>query len=303
MSRAFELMPIAPRGGHDAPDDFVPFEASDEQKAQLDIEERFIPGPEGAPEVRALMYRPKAESGVLPVLLHFHGGGFCVLRPQSFSAMDAAWALGHRCQVISVDYRLAPEDPFPAGPEDCYAALLWVAKNADELNVDPERLVVTGGSAGGALAAAVSLMARDRNGPEIALQALMIPVVDDRLETTSTHQAKGGLGFNAENAEGMWLHYLGEGYDRSGTSPYAAPARSEDLSHLPPAFIQTNGLDPLRDEGILYGLRLMAAGIPVELYNAPGCYHGHPPVDERAAGQAMRVYNEALGAGLWPKKA
>jgi acetyl esterase len=300
MTRAHELMEIPPRGGHDAPEGFVPFAASEAQRAQLQIEEKFVPGPVGAPDVRVLVYRPKSESGTLPVLVHFHGGGFCMLRPQSFSAMDAGWSLTNRCVVVSVDYRLAPEAPFPAAPEDCYAALLWVAASAADLDVDLGRLVVTGGSAGGALSAAVALMARDRSGPKIALQALMIPVLDDRLETASTAQAKGGLGFNAENAEGMWIHYLGEGYDRSQTSPYAAPARAADLSGLPPAFVQTNGLDPLRDEGILYAMRLMAAGIPVELYNAPGCYHGHPPVDERAMLQAMRVYSEALGAALRP---
>jgi acetyl esterase/lipase len=303
MARAHELLPIPPRGGHDAPQDFVPIEASDEQRAQLDIEERFVPGPEGAPDVRVLVYRPKAATGTLPVLLSIHGGAFCLLHAESFSGMDAAWSLAHQCTVVSVDYRLAPEHPFPAGPEDCYAVLLWVAANAEALDVDLDRLVVTGGSAGGALSAAVALMARDRKGPKIALQALMIPVIDDRLETASTLQARAGLGFNGAQAEGMWLHYLGEDYDRSQTSPYAAPARADDLSDLPPAFIQTNGLDPLRDEGILYGLRLMGAGVSVELYSAPGNYHGYPPIDERTAAVALRVYNEALAAALNPKAA
>lgn len=303
MSRADELLPIPPRGGHDAPADFVPIEASEAQRSQLEIEERFIPGPAGAPDVRVLVYRPKEARGTLPVLLSIHGGAFCLLHADSFSGMDAAWSLQHQCVVVSVDYRLAPEHPFPAGPEDCYAALLWVAASADALGVDLDRLVVTGGSAGGALSAAVALMTRDRNGPRIALQALMIPVIDDRLETASTRQTRDGLGFNGAQAEGMWLHYLGEDYDRSQTSPYAAPARAADLSGLPPAFVQTNGLDPLRDEGILYALRLMEAGIAVELYNAPGNYHGHPPIDERAAAVALRVYNDALAASLNPKPA
>jgi acetyl esterase/lipase len=214
--------------------------------------------------------------------------------------MEAGWSLRHQCVVVSVDYRLAPEHPFPAGPEDCYAGLLWVADNADELGVDLERLVVTGGSAGGALTAAVALMARDRGGPRIAYQALMIPVLDDRLKTPSHHQSEGGPGFNKDGNEGMWLHYLGEDADREKTSPYAAPARAESLAGLPPAFIQTNGKDPLRDEGIEYALRLLAEGIPVELYNAPGAYHGAPPEDERTAALASQVYDAALGAALNP---
>ena len=303
MSRADDLLPIPPRGGHDidTSDGFLPLLAPPELKAQVTVEEQLLPGPDGAPDVRALVYRPKGEAGTLPVILSIHGGAFCFAHPETFELMDVGWAVQHRCVVVAVDYRLAPEHPFPAGSEDCYAALLWIAAHADELDVDLDRLVVAGGSAGGALTAAVALMARDRKGPRIALQALLIPVLDDRLETASHEQSRGGPGFNADGNEGMWLHYLGEDYDRSRTSPYAAPARAEDLSGLPPAIVQTNGLDPLRDEGILYGLRLMEAGIPVELYNAPGCYHGADPVDPRAAAQAIRIFTEALGAALHPK--
>jgi acetyl esterase/lipase len=224
------------------------------------------------------------------------------MHPDTFAGMDAGWSLMHQCVVVSVDYRLAPEHPFPAGPEDCYAGLLWVAANAEELGVDLDRLVVTGGSAGGALTAAVALMARDRGGPHIAYQALRIPVTDDRLVTPSYLASADAPGFNKAGVEGMWLHYLGEAADREKTSPYAAPARAEDLSGLPSAFVQTNGLDPLRDEGLEYASRLLAAGVPVEIYNAPGSYHGAPPLDERVAGIAMRVYNAALGAALNPNE-
>jgi acetyl esterase/lipase len=283
----------------DAPEEIM-IPMSDEQRARLDFGERFIPGPEGAPDVRVVVYREKGVTETRPVLLHLHGGAFCILHPETFAGMEAGWALDLGCVVVSVDYRLAPEHPFPAGPEDCYAALLWTVANAKELGIDPARLVVTGGSAGGALSAALCLMTRDRGGPEIAYQGLMIPVLDDRLDQPSHSQSESAEGFSGRMAIGMWLHYLGEDYDREKTSPYAAPARAEDLSGLPPALIQTNGLDPLRDEGVQFALRLMAEGIDVELYNAPGAYHGADPLDPRTAAQAYRVYNEALGAALHP---
>ena len=299
MGRADELLPVPPRG---APEVFEGMELTDEHRAGLDIDERFAPGPEDAPDVRVLVYRPKGQTGRLPVIVSIHGGAFVRMRADTFAAMDAGWAINHECVVVSVDYRLAPEHPFPAGPEDCYAVLCWVAQSADELAIDIDRLVVTGGSAGGALTAAVTLMARDRRGPKIAFQALMIPVLDDRLATPSIRQAVEAPGFNSLGAEGMWLHYLGETYDRSNTSPYAAPNRAHDLTGLPPAFIQTNGLDPLRDEGIHYALRLLAAGVSVELCNVPGAYHGAPPLNPAAAARANRAYNAALHEALHPAR-
>jgi len=299
MSRAQQLLPI----DRNQPEEVYPgMELTDRHREALEIGERFVPGPPDGPDVRVLVYRPKSASGALPLLVHLHGGAFCLLHPETFGGMEANWSLDHHCVVVSVDYRLAPEHPFPAGPEDCYAALLWAAANAAELEVDLDRLVVTGGSAGGALSAALCLMARDRNGPKIAYQALMIPVIDDRLKTPSHHAAEGVPGFNKSGNEGMWLHYLGERYDRSNTSPYAAPARAQSLKGLPPAFVQTNGLDPLRDEGLEFAMRLMAEGIDVEIYNAPGTYHGADPLDPRSALQAARVYNEALHAALNPEK-
>lgn len=299
MSRAHELLPIPDRN---LPEEPMPgLELTDRHHSELEIGERFVPGPTGEPDVRVVVYRPRALEGRLPILFHIHGGAFCIMHPESFAGMEANWALGHGCVVVSVDYRLAPEHPFPAAPDDCYAALQWVGKNADELGIDLNRLVVTGGSAGGALTAALAMMVRDRGGPKIAYQALLIPVTDDRMETPSMAQAGADTpGFNSVAAVGMWLHYLGEDYDRSSTSPYAAPARAENFEDLPPAFIQTNGLDPLRDEGIEYGLKLLAAGIPVELYNCPGAYHGAPPLDPRTAGLSFQIYNAALGAALNP---
>ena len=292
MTRASELLPIPPR---DQPDAFPAFEVDDGQRAGLDIHERFIPGPEGAPDVRVLVYRPKGVTGPLPLVLSIHGGAFCLLSADSFAGRDADMALRHRCVVVGVDYRLAPEHPFPAAPEDCYAALTWAVA---ELDVDPARVVVTGGSAGGALAAALTLMTRDRVGPPISFQALVIPVLDDRLATPSMAQAREAPGFNSPAAEGMWLHYLGEDADRTATSPYAAPARADSLAGLPPAFVQVNGLDPLRDEGLEYASRLLAEGIPVEIYCGPGLYHGAPPLDPRVADRAALLLDAAIGTAV-----
>ena len=256
------------------------------------MSERRIAGPAGAPDVRVLVYRPKTAEGTLPLVLSLHGGGFA-LRPDHFPAGDAGYAtLG--AVVAAVDYRTVPEDPFPCAIEDCYAALQWAV---DSLDVDPGRVVVTGVSAGGALAAALTQMVRDRGGPAISFQMLIIPVTDDRCRTPSMHQYVEAPLFSAPMAEGMWTTYLGADADRSATSPYAAPARAESLAGLPPAFIQVNGLDPLRDEGILYAMALMASDVPVELYCAPHQHHGLSE-DPRTAAEGARLLQGAIRAAL-----
>lgn len=263
-------------------------ELTDELRRSVSLEERVAHGPVGSPDVRVLLYRPM-KSGTLPLIVHMHGGAFRG-RADNSPATDAQLAmLG--ALVVSVDYRSVPDHTFPAAPEDCYAALCWAV---EALDIDPARVVVTGGSAGAALAAATTLMARDRSGPEIAFQALYVPVFDDRCQTRSMEQFVEAPVFGARQAREMWKAYLGP-VDRTEVSAYAAPARAESLAGLPAAFIQVGGLDPLRDEGIEYASRLMANGIDVELYCAPRQHHGRPE-DPRTAEQATTLYHRAITA-------
>ncbi|MEV6924851.1 alpha/beta hydrolase [Dactylosporangium sp. NPDC051485] len=239
----------------------------------LEISKRFIPGPPGDPDVEVCVIRPNDEQHGRPGMLWIHGGGFVLGDVDGDLETAAGIAVGAGAVVVSVEYRLAPEHPFPAPVEDCYAALRWTAEHADELGIDLNRLAVGGLSAGGGLAAAVALLARDRGGPSLCFQLLDIPEVDDRLSTPSMKQFTDTPLWNLPNAILSWEAYLGP--DRDGdTSPYAAPARATDLRGLPPAYVVTCEFDPLRDEGIEYGQRLMQAGVPTELHHYPGTFHG-----------------------------
>jgi acetyl esterase/lipase len=269
--------------------------------AGLTITDRTVPGPEGAPEVLARIYRPDvltAPVGILDV----HGGGFILGDLETSHASSIAMARGVGAVVVSVDYRLAPENPFPAGLEDCYAALSWFSAHAAEFGVDPERIAIHGGSAGGGLCAALALLTRDRGGPSIAFQYLGIPELDDRLDTPSMTTFVDTPSWNRPAAIRSWDAYLGEG--RRGTddvSPYAAPARATDLSGLPSAYISAMQFDPLRDEDIAYATALLAAGVPVELHLFPGTFHGSSvfadaAVSKREAAERIAVLRKALGA-------
>lgn len=231
-----------------------------------------IPGPAGAPDIPIRIYRLKELSNA-PVLLSFHGSAFVMGNLDMEDMFLMQIANQTPCVIISVDYRLAPEHPFPAGVEDCYATLLWTVGAANDLDIDTTRIAVGGSSAGGALAAAVALMARDRKGPELVLQMLTYPVLDNELTTPSMMEFNSMPPFfDRYGAQWMWKYYLGD--NPGEVSPYAAPMRAKNLKGLPPAYIVTAEYDPLRDEGILYGLRLMQAGVHVELHNVPGVPHG-----------------------------
>jgi acetyl esterase len=259
----------------------------------LTIEDREIPGPEGAPPVPIRVYRPEGVATDRPALLTIHGGGFMMgsIEMEHAGATDLARHLS--AVVVSVEYRLAPEHPFPAGVEDCYTALVWLAGHAAELGVNAARIAVGGQSAGGGLAAAVALLARDRGGPALCFQFLGIPELDDRLETASMRAFVDTPMWHRSNAELSWQYYLGAAHG-GDVSPYAAPARAADLSGLPPAYVTTMEFDPLRDEGITYALRLLQAGVSVELHNFPGTFHGSAIV--RTAAVSRRGNAELLVA-------
>ncbi len=218
------------------------------------------------------IYAPKERKGLFPGLVFFHGGGFVMGDLESTHPRCLRLSSDGNAVVVSVDYRLAPEHPFPAGIEDCYTALQWTADHAEAIGVDPQKLAVGGVSAGGCLAAGVALMARDREGPSIGFQLLIYPVLDDRLSTNSMHNGGDFPIWNSRNCRDMWRHYLGD--SQEVVSPYAAPSRAQSLSRLPPAYIAIAEYDPLRDEALEYAMRLLQAGVPVELHQFAGTVHG-----------------------------
>jgi acetyl esterase len=255
----------------------------------VDIRDVTIPGPAGAPEIALRIYRPAHEEGDLAALLYIHGGGFILGDLEMPHPRAVTFAEKLDVVVVTVDYRLAPEHPFPQGLEDCYAALTWVASNGADLHIDPERLGVGGDSAGGCMTAALALLCRDRGGPAMCFQFLESPVLDDRMQTPSMSTFHDTPQLDRSNAEAIWTHYLPADV-RPGSaevSQYAAPARAEDLSGLPPAYVVICEFDPLRDEGIEYAHRLVQAGVSTELHLYPGTFHGSSIVVEADVSKRM----------------
>ncbi len=268
----------------------------------LEIEDRMVPGADGDPDVAVRVYRPASTSTAerVPGILMIHGGGFVIGSVEAEHAGAALTAIGTGGVVVSVDYRLAPEHPFPAGLHDCYAALSYLHAEADALGVDPERVALSGVSAGGGLAAATALLARDHGGPPVCFQMLQIPELDDRLQTGSMQTFVDSPMWNRPLAVQSWRAYLGPLYGTADMPAYAAPARADDLSGLPPAYVSTAENDPLRDEGITYAQRLLQAGVSVELHQFPGTFHGSAlvtsaAVSKRSQREAALVLRQALG--------
>ncbi len=232
-------------------------------------EDRTVPGPDGGPDLRVRVYRPVGVDGARPGIYLIHGGGMVLgdIEGEDATATMLCDAVG--AVVVSVEYRLAPEYPHPAPVEDCYAGLVWTARNTTELGIDPTRLALYGGSAGGGLALGTALLARDRGFPQLAFLMPIYPMIDDRNETPSSHEITDvGIWDRSGNLE-AWAWYLGG----AAADQYAAPARAQDLSGLPPTYIDVGTVDLFRDEDIAFAARLMQAGVPTELHVNPGSYH------------------------------
>lgn len=260
---------------------------------RVDVSDHTIAGGPGNDALRVRIYRPRRAVGALAAAVFFHGGAFIIGDPELEEGRCLRYAGDGGFLVVSVDYRLAPEDPFPAGVDDCYAALEWTAAHGDELGVDTGRLAVAGSSAGGGLAAAVALMARDRGGPALRAQILNYPVLDDTMTTGSMADFTDTPLWTRPASESMWRQYLAA-WD-GPVPPYAAPARAESLAGLPPAYVMTCEFDPLRDEGIAYAQRLLLAGVSTELHQFAGTFHGFDLVAAEAA-VARRAVDDQIAA-------
>ena len=268
--------------------------------ARVSMERTMIAATQMAPSVPIAIYRPTMASVPMPAILHMHGGGYVFGTPDGDTAkhLDMAAELG--CVIVSVDYRLAPETLHPGPVEDCYAALKWLHDNASALGVDRERIAVSGDSAGGGLAAALALLARDRGEVKIVFQHLMYPMLDDRTGgRVSTNPYSGEFLWTGSHNLFGWMSLLGGAAGSDGVSPYAAAARAQDLSGLPPTYISVGALDLFLEENSDYACRLMRAGVAVEFHVYPGAYHGFDFVPGAAvADRARRDSLFSLRIGL-----
>ncbi|PSM42535.1 esterase [Streptomyces dioscori] len=244
------------------------------------VEELCVPGSEGRPDVTLVHARPADATGPLPVLFYLHGGG--MIMGNAWSVLPRIlrdWSGPLGLAVVSVEYRLAPETPYPGPLEDCHAGLLWTADRADALGIDAGRMVIGGKSAGGGLAAALTLLNRDRgDGPAPVGQLLLCPMLDDRLDSPSAHQLTGVGPWDRASTAVAWQAYLGDRYGASDLPPYAAPARATDLGALPPTYIDVGSAETFRDENVDYARGIWQAGGDAELHVWPGAFHGFDSV-------------------------
>jgi acetyl esterase/lipase len=239
------------------------------------VEDRTVAGPPGAPDITLLVCTPTGLAAPAAAIYHTHGGGMICgnRRSQMNDILDLAEPLG--MVVVSVEYRLAPENPDPAPIDDCYAGLLWTAAHAEELGIDPGRIVIAGFSAGGGLTAGLTLRSRDQEGPRILGQMAICPMIDDRNDTPSSIQMRGIGHWDQVSNQTGWDALLGERRGGPDVSPYAAPARADDLSGLPPTYVEVGSAETFRDEAVEFASRIWRAGGDASLHVWPGGYHAH----------------------------
>jgi len=240
----------------------------------LEFEERLVPGPRGAPDVSLLICRPTQADASLPAVYFSHGGGMMLGDNRNLLNEMLDWVQEMQMVLVSVEYRLAPEHPHPAPIQDVYAGLVWTARHATDLGIDPNRIVVAGASTGAGLTAAVALLARDRGEPKLAGQLLACPMLDDRGDTPSRLQMAGLGVWDRTSNETGWTALLGADRGGANVSNYAAPARADDLRGLPPMFIDVGSAETFRDEAVTYATRFWQAGGQGELHVWPGGFHG-----------------------------
>ncbi|MEU9045592.1 MULTISPECIES: alpha/beta hydrolase [unclassified Kitasatospora] len=250
---------------------------------RFEVEELRVPRADGS-DVTLVSARPAGVRQALPLLYYLHGGGMVTGNAWSvLPRLLRAWALPLGLAVVSVEYRLAPRTRFPGAVEDCYAGLAWAAEHADVLGVDPRRVIIGGKSAGGGLAAALALLARDRGGPSPVGQLLLSPMLDDRGDTFSSHQMAGHDTWDRTSNATAWQALLGDRYGAADLSPYAAPARATDLSRLPPAYVDVGSAETFRDEAVGYANAIWQAGGEAELHVWAGACHGFDTIAPNSA--------------------
>ena len=257
------------------------------------VDDRYIPGLAG--EIPVRVYSPQGREP-FPVLVFFHGGGFALGNIEGCDELCRALTNAAGCIVVSVDYRLAPEHKFPAAADDCYAATRWVAENSEAIGGDPTRIAVGGDSAGGNLAAAVTLMARDRGTPPLVYQLLVYPATNFAFDTPSYRENAEGYFLTKDDCVWFWLLYLRSEAD--GDNPYASPLRAEDLRELPPALVITAEFDPLRDEGEAYAARLREANVTTTCTRYNGMIHGFLSMPFDQGKKARREIAASLRSSL-----
>jgi len=246
------------------------------------VENIFITGQDDRTKVRLRIYKPKSVSVPTSVLLWLHGGGYVIGRPEMDDIVCAEYVRELGITIVSVDYRCAPKHPFPAGLDDCYSALVWVASHADELGVDTSRIAIGGVSAGGGLAAALTQLAYDRDEIHPIFQLLVYPMLDDRTVLRTDIDDSSNITWSHVNNRLGWEYYLGQEGGADNVPAYSVPARRTDLSGLPPAWVGVGDLDIFHDEDVTYSQRLKEYGVECELVIIPGAFHGFDAINPQS---------------------